>query len=120
MILIVDDHLDSGAVLARLLKKRGHDAIAVSSGSAALSLLRTTRPDVMILDNHMPGLSGFDVMRAVRNDARVRDIPVIFYSADSDPADVDEALRLGAVDYLVKASTPWEQVCSTVCRYDHN
>ena len=117
MILIVDDQLDGGLALARLLKRRGHEAIAVSSGPAALSLLRTTRPEMIVLDYHMPEMTGLDVMRAVRADARSRDIPVIFYSADSDPDAIAAAIELGAKDYLIKASTPWEQVCETVDRY---
>ena len=47
MILIVDDHLDTGSVLARMLKQQGHEAIAVSSGRAALRLLQTVRPSVL-------------------------------------------------------------------------
>jgi CheY-like chemotaxis protein len=117
MILIVDDQLDGGTALARLLKRCGHDAVAVGDGSAALSLLQATRPDVLVLDYHMPDMSGLDVMRTLRADARNRDIPVIFYSADADPDAVAEAIELGAKDYLIKASTPWEQVRDTVDRY---
>ena len=117
MVLIVDDQLDGGVALARLLKQCGHDAIAVSSGSAALSLLRSTHPSLVVLDYHMPDMSGLDVMRHIRADARSRDIPVIFYSADSNPEVVSKAIKLGAKDYLIKASTPWERVCETVGRY---
>ena len=104
-------------MLARLLKRCGHEAIAVSSGAAALSLLQFTRPSVLILDYHMPEMSGLDVMRALRSDARSRDIPVIFYTADSDPSAMSEAIRLGAKDYLIKASTPWNELCQSVERY---
>ena len=117
MILIVDDQLDGGTILARLLKRCGHKAIAVTSGPAALSLLKTTRPSVVILDYHMPDMSGIDVMRAIGADASNRDIPVIFYTADSDPSVMSEAIRLGAKKYLVKLSTPWEELCQTVERY---
>ena len=117
MILIVDDHRDTATALARLLSQSGHDAIAVDSAPAALSLLQRTRPDVMVLDNHMPQMSGLDLMHAIRDDAHMRDIPVIFYSADSNPNEVERALQLGAKDYLVKASTPWAEVCETVERY---
>lgn len=117
MILIVEDQVDGGAALARLLKRCGHDAIALGSGPSALSLLRRIRQDVIILDYHMPEMSGLEVMRAIRADARSRDIPVIFYSADSDPAAIAEAIRLGAQDYLIKSSTPWEKLCEAVIRH---
>ncbi|HEV2294947.1 MAG TPA: response regulator [Tepidisphaeraceae bacterium] len=117
MILIVEDHLDTGSILTRLLKRRGFEAIAVSSGSAALSLLQKTRPQVIILDKMMPGMDGLEVLRAIRSDAAVADIPVILYSANTDPAEMEKARRLGAQDYLIKASTPWERVCDTIRRY---
>ena len=120
MILIVDDHLDGGAALARLLKQRGHHAIAVSSGPAAMSLLRSTRPRVIVLDHDMPDMTGMDVMRAIRADVRSHDIPVIFYSADTDPYVASEAIRLGAKHFLVKVITPWQEVCETVGRYDRH
>lgn len=117
MILIVDDHHDTGALLARLLKGCGYDAIAVSSGKAALSMLPNVRPSLVILDKCMPELSGLDVLRTIRADAALRSIPVILYSADDDPAEMIEAKRLGAQDYLVKGNTPWDVVRSTVGRY---
>jgi CheY-like chemotaxis protein len=117
MILIVDDHHDSGAVLARLLSACGYDAVVVTSGTAALSLVSKARPSLVILDKSMPDLSGLDVLRAIRSDASLGSVPVILYSADDQPADVAEAKRLGAEDYLVKGITPWDVVCSTVRRY---
>jgi CheY-like chemotaxis protein len=117
MILIVDDHHETGAVLARLLKTCGYDAIAVTSGKAALSLLPKVRPSLVILDKSMPELSGLDVLRAIRSDATLASVPVILYSAEDHPADVVEAKRLGAQEYLVKGITSWDVICSTVRRY---
>ena len=65
MILIVDDHIDTGTVLARLLKKCGQDAVAVSSGVAALKLLETTRPSVIVLGMMMPGMHEMEVLQRV-------------------------------------------------------
>ena len=117
MVLIVDDHVDNGQLLARLLKTRGHEAIAVSSGRAGLSLLPTLSPDLVILDKCMPEMDGIEVLRRIRSDPQSHSTPVIFYSADANAEDVEQTRRLGAQGFLVKGVTPWDDLCSTVERY---
>jgi CheY-like chemotaxis protein len=117
MVLIIDDHVDNGRLLARLLKTRGHDAFAVSSGRMALSLLPNLEPDLVILDKCMPEMDEMEVLRRIRSDPQSHSTPVIFYSADGNPDEVERARSLGAQDYLVKGVTPWEAVFSTVARY---
>ena len=114
MILIVDDHLDSGAVLARLLKRRGYDAMAVSSGRAALAILQSVRPELIVLDMHMPDLDGLSVLRQVRADAATADVPVVLYTADPDNAAIREAKSLGAADFLVKGQVAWDELCARI------
>ena len=117
MILIVDDHIDTSRLLARLLKAHGHEAMAVGSGREGLSLLPTLAPCLVILDKCMPEMDGMAVLRRIRADAASHSTPVIFYSADSNAEDAEQARRLGAQDYLVKGATPFEDICSTVARY---
>ena len=117
MILIVDDHLDTANLLARLLRSRGHEAVAVGSGLEGLSLLRTLDPAVVILDKCMPEMDGMTVLQRIRADAQSQSTTVIFYSADGNEKDMEQARRLGAQEYLVKGETPWEDICSTVARY---
>ena len=117
MILIVDDHLDTGAVLARMLKKSGHDAVAVGSGRAALELLKTTRPSVIVLDMMMPGMHGLEVLDLVRANVATRDVPVIVFSADYAFDTARRARERGAQEYIVKGTVGWEQVCDVVGRY---
>ena len=117
MILIVDDHIDTGTVLARMLKRCGHDAVAVSSGLAALKLLETARPSVIILDMMMPGMNGLEVLQRVRADATVRDVPVIIYSADQTPDTEQQARDGGAQEFIVKGVVPWDRLCDTITRY---
>ena len=119
MILIVDDHLDTGNLLARLLRMQGHDVVAVGSGSEGLSLMPTLEPELVILDKCMPEMDGMTVLSRIRADAQSHDIPVIFYTADLNQEDVEEARRRGAQDYLIKGVTPFADVCSTVARYVH-
>ena len=117
MILIVDDHLDTGSVLARMLKKCGHDAVAVGSGAAALELLKTTRPSVIVLDIMMPGMNGLDVLDRVRADAVTRDVPVVVFSADYAFDTARKARELGAREYVVKGTVGWVEVCDIIARY---
>jgi CheY-like chemotaxis protein len=117
MILIVDDHLDTANLLARLLRSRGHEAVAVGSGREGLSLLPTLVPAIVILDKCMPEMDGMTVLQRIRADAQSQSIPVIFYSADANEADKEQARRLGAQAYLVKGKTPLEDIYSMVARY---
>jgi two-component system phosphate regulon response regulator PhoB len=117
MILIVDDHIDTGTILARMLKWCGHDAVAVSSGPAALKLLETARPGVIVLDMMMPGMHGLEVLRRVRAEAAVKDVPVIVYSADDSAQIVQQAREGGAQEFIVKGVVPWDLLCATITRY---
>ena len=117
MILIVDDHIDTGTILARMLKRCGHDAVAVSSGPAALKLLEAARPSVIVLDMMMPGMHGLEVLQRVRADAAVRDVPVIVYSADHTSHTEQQARDGGAQEFMVKGVVPWDRLCAMVTRY---
>ena len=117
MILIVDDHIDTGTVLARLLKHCGQDAIAVSSGPAALTLLETTRPSVIVLDMMMPEMSGLEVLQRVRAHAAGRAVPVIVFSADYTAETVQHAREQGAQEFVVKGALPWDRLCAMITRY---
>ena len=117
MILIVDDHLDTGAVLARLLKKCGYTAVAVGSGRAALEMLASSRPSLIVLDMSMPDMDGLTVLRAIRSGAEAKDVPVVVYSADFTDETMRKAKALGAKEYLVKGTVGWPDLCETIKRY---
>jgi len=100
-----------------MLKRCGHDAVAVSSGPAALKLLEAARPSVIVLDMMMPGMHGLEVLRRVRADAGVRDVPVIVYSADHTPHTEQQAREGGAQEFMVKGVVPWNRLCDMITRY---
>ena len=103
-IWVVDDQPDVSRAMVALLRQAGHRGTAFLSGEAALAELRNDIPDLMILDVMMPGLDGFAVLRAVRDDPRTAKLPVIMFSAVSDPSRIAHAISRGANDYWVKAS----------------
>lgn len=85
------------------LQRDGHDVSAATDGEEALRQVVTSRPDVIILDWLLPKLPGVAVLRALKAEARSRDIPVLVLSNSTRDEDRAVALGLGAAGYLVKA-----------------
>lgn len=108
LILVADDDPDIRDLVVFKLTQAGHSVRAVSDGAAALAAIRDERPDLAILDVMMPGLSGFDVLRAVGQDPATADLPVILLTARSRDVDVDTGFASGARDYIVKPFSPRE------------
>lgn len=102
LILVVDDEPKNVQVAGALLLQHGHEIIGAHSGMEALEKLKSFRPDLILLDVMMPGMSGFDLCRHLREDPENQSIPVIFLSAATDKHFVVEALDLGGVDYVTK------------------
>ena len=102
MILVVDDEQKNIQVVGSMLVKHGHEVIAATGGKDAFLKLETVRPDVILLDVMMPGMTGFEVCRKLRTMPELRDIPVIFLSAAADKSFIVEALEAGGVDYITK------------------
>lgn len=116
-VLVVDDHPDLCDVIARIRRRSGFAAECVQDGEAALDFDRATPPGLVILDVMMPGLSGFDVLAAMRADPATAGVPVVMYSAVSDPVARVRAMSLGAREYLLKARTGFEELRTAVERY---
>jgi signal transduction histidine kinase len=101
-ILLADDNADLRYYIERLLESHGHEVHSVADGEAALSALHERRPDLLITDIMMPGLDGFGLLREVRADLALRDLPVIILSARAGEEAKVEGFDAGADDYLVK------------------
>ena len=101
-ILLADDNADLRSYIARLLADRGYEVEAVVDGMAALEAARATRPDLLITDVMMPRLDGFGLLRALRADPELRDLPVVILSARAGDEAKVEGLDAGADDYLIK------------------
>ena len=115
MILVVDDSADTAEALVRLFRKSGRDAEAVSCGEDLFVALNGIElPQVILLDIAMPGMSGIDCLHKLAADERLREIPVIVYSADVSYATAVEARSAGARDYLVKGTVAWANLLSII------
>jgi class 3 adenylate cyclase len=105
-VLVVDDNATNRDMLARRLERLGYDVRLADGGAEALALLSETEVDLMLLDIVMPGMSGFDVLARRREDARLRDTPVVMISALDEVESVARCIELGADDYLPKPFDP--------------
>jgi light-regulated signal transduction histidine kinase (bacteriophytochrome) len=100
--LVVDDSDISCELLCRLLERQGHRCVALGSGQEALERLRSEKFDMVLLDMMMPGLSGLNVLEAIKSDEKLKDVAVVMLSAFDEVGDIGLCLETGADDYLLK------------------
>jgi two-component system, OmpR family, phosphate regulon response regulator PhoB len=101
-ILVVEDEADLQQILAYNLRQAGHEVVTAANGEAALHLVKQRAPDLMVLDLMLPGISGTDVCRAVKNDPATRHVAVLMLTAKGSEIDRVVGFELGADDYVVK------------------
>jgi two-component system, sensor histidine kinase and response regulator len=104
-ILIVDDELDTCRVMSRLFARWGWACETVHEPAKAVAAVRANRPDAVLLDVMMPGIDGFQILAAIRADADVASVPVLFYSALHDQKTLERAFAAGADDYIPKLTS---------------
>ena len=109
-ILVVEDEAEIAALIAYQLTREGYRVETAPSGAAALDALHRDLPDLLVLDRMLPGVSGDDVLKAVRGDPAMRTVPVLVLTAKREQADRIRGLELGADDYLTKPFSPRELV----------
>lgn len=110
MVVVADDDGDIKDLVAFKLENAGYSVVAVSDGDDALRRVREHRPELAVLDVMMPGLSGLDVLREIRNDEDLAATKVILLTARARDVDVDAGFSTGADDYLTKPFSPRELV----------
>ena len=101
-VLVVDDDDDICDLLSFRLEQAGFDVQVTGDGVAALAAIGQHRPDVVILDISLPGMSGLDVCRLLRADPATADIAIIVLTGRAHESDVEFGFDCGADDYVVK------------------
>jgi diguanylate cyclase (GGDEF)-like protein len=101
-LLLVDDDANNRDALSRRLQRRGYTVLTAESGPDALEMVGAHRVDAVLLDVMMPGMSGIETLRRLRQSRSVSELPVIMVTAKDRSEDVVEALDLGANDYVTK------------------
>jgi len=107
-VLMIDDSPDALAVAKARLTKEHLDIVCAGGGVSGLETARREKPDIILLDVDMPDMSGFEVCRALKADAELCMIPVLFLSGVTAPEDKVQGLDLGAVDYVAKPFDAFE------------
>ena len=101
-ILVVDDTKENLRVLVDALGREGYTVRPALNGEIALEAARKEPPDLILLDIIMPGMDGYQVCHALKADARLKDVPVIFISALNEVGDKVKGFKTGGVDYISK------------------
>lgn len=105
-ILVAEDEKNVRLTVELCLEGAGYEVICAGDGIRALQMAKEGKPDLILLDLVLPGMSGFLVLEALRSEPSSRDTPVVIISARAQDDDIRKARQLGANDYLVKPFTP--------------
>ena len=105
-ILVVDDEPNIVRSLAFVFNKEGYDVSIAEDGAQAMTMIRKSKPDILILDVMMPNKSGYDVCREVKSDPELQNIHVFMLTAKGQKGDREDALSQGADEYISKPFSP--------------
>ena len=105
-VLVIDDDAANLRMASRILSAEQARVSCLKSGEEALCFLRENKPDLILLDIHMPGMDGFETITALKENPATADIPVIFLTADDDSSAETKGLQLGAMDFITKPFVP--------------
>ena len=113
LILVVDDDPMARTMLRITLRDPSFEIVEAGGGQEALDIVKNKNPALLVLDVMMPGMSGFDVCRALREKSETADLPIILYSAKTHPRDVQNGMEAGATMYMFKP-TPRQKMIDSI------
>lgn len=116
-IFIIEDEKPLSEALVTRLKNVGFETETAFDGAEALEKLKTLTPDVILLDIILPKMDGFAVLEKIKEDIKIKDIPVIVLSNLGQDADIKRALEMGAVDYFVKTQHSLAEIVALIKTY---
>ena len=118
LLLLVDDEPTNLQVLRHILQE-GYRLLFAKEGMRALEMAERERPDLILLDVMMPGMTGYEVCEQLKASPELKTIPVIFVSALGDVEDETRGFEVGAVDYITKPVSPpiVRARCARICRW---
>lgn len=113
-ILVVEDDAFLSSLVSTRLSKEGYQVTSAFDGDQAWSALQKTVPDLVLLDIIMPGMNGFEVLKKMKADEKLKNVPVIIFSNLGQASEIQEGKELGADDFLVKAKYTLREVLEKI------
>ena len=101
-VLIIEDEADAAELFAEMMRVSGFRVLKTLSSAPAIAMMKAEKPDIVLLDIMMPDISGLDVLREMRTEPDLVNIPVVIVSAKSMPVDIKSGMDAGASTYLTK------------------
>jgi chemosensory pili system protein ChpA (sensor histidine kinase/response regulator) len=101
-VLVADDARVMRMLLRTWLERLGFQVVEATTGAEAVALLQSQPVSAALLDIHMPGVTGLQVLDQVRNDARLKELPIIIITTLGHATDVERGMKIGATAYLTK------------------
>ncbi|OGY44689.1 MAG: hypothetical protein A3B89_04155 [Candidatus Buchananbacteria bacterium RIFCSPHIGHO2_02_FULL_40_13] len=117
MVLIVEDDEVLLRVLYLFLKRAGYTIATATDGESAVKIIQRLKPNIILLDLLLPKMDGFEVLRILKADPKLKNIPVVVLSNLGDNADIAKAKSLGANDYFIKANTDLAVILEKIKNY---
>jgi len=116
-LIVADDSRMVRGIVTRIVEPLGYEVVAAGNGQEALNILESGEQNInlVLLDWNMPVLNGIDVIKKMRADSRLRSIPVLMVSTESEEDRIKQAMDAGAQGYLTKPFTP-EQLTNAIRR----
>lgn len=109
-ILIIEDDLILQKALQEFLTAEGFDVIVASDGEEGLRFARAKEPNLIVLDIILPKVNGFEVLKEIKSDIKIKEVPIVLLTNLGGMNDVERALALGASTYLVKSDYSLEEI----------
>jgi len=113
-VLVIEDDTLLKDMLGQQLTKEGWQVLHATEGVQALKLAKDEHPDIVLLDLLLPGMSGFEVLTALKADATTKDISVIILSNLGQQEDIDKGMKLGASDFMIKSNFTLDEVSAKI------
>lgn len=101
-VVCIEDNATNMLLVSRIVEVEGHDLLQAEDGHSAIELLNSCDPDIILLDINIPGISGLDLARMIRQSKRLASVPVIATTANVLVGDKERCLEAGCDDYLPK------------------